>query len=243
MTSNTAAKWTLYWGSSGGVALAMGISSDGVASGSFTVPETASGPYTVVLKDGNSGSNSLAAFTVIPCIMVDPTTATPGTSIKAEGHGFYSNEQGIFLTLDETKINTYGFTSDSNGRWSTSFTLPEFAGGTGHLIKAFGSSTLIASVSPVAFTVTPMMTVTPLAGAVGSLVSVSGKGFAANETGVTVTWDGAAVAGTSASINGIWATTFLVPRSTRGPHVLDAYGITTPATSIPDLSFSATSGI
>ncbi len=77
----------------------------------------------------------------------------------------------------------------------------------------------------------------------GTSVTINGHGFAANETGITVTFDGTQV-GTSATADatGNWILTITIPSASAGPHTIGAYGSTTLATSVPTQTFTITPG-
>jgi hypothetical protein len=241
-TDNATAGWTLYWGSTGGTVLATGTASSGSASGSFTVPEAVAGANTVVLQDNVTGTTASAAFTVTPSITVTPTSAAPGTSITVTGHGFTALESAITVTFD-TAIMTSAVSAGANGMWTASITVPEAAGGASHVLDAYGANTTAASVTDLAFTIIPVFTLTPVTGPVGTSITAAGKGFAVSETGINITLDGVSVATAAAGANGSFTATFNLPDTTRGAHVVDAYGATTAAASVADLSFTATSGL
>ena len=64
------------------------------------------------------------------------------------------------------------------------------------------------------------------------MVTVTGSGFGAYETGITITFDGSPVASAiSADSQGNWSGTFTVPASPSGAHTLNAYGSITPTSS------------
>jgi hypothetical protein len=242
VTDNATAGWTLYWGTTAGTALASGVASGGIASGTFTVPEIAAGVYTVVLMDNITTITASAAFTVNPSLTVSPVSGTPGTSVTVTGHGFAAAETGLNLTFDGAAVVS-GQTAGANGLWTATFNLPEAAGGAAHVIDASGATTNAASVTDLAFTITPFITLTPPTGSVGTSLNISGKGFAASESGISVTLDAVTIASATAAANGSWAITCTLPDSTRGAHVVDAFGATTTAALVPDLSFTVTSGL
>ena len=130
-----------------------------------------------------------------------------------------------------------------NGSWQLLIAVPNSASGP-HLVDAFGTTTLAADVPDQTFTVTPSIAISPGIGPVSTTVAVSGSGFAANETDITVTYDGATVAGpVTSSASGNWNATFDVPPSAAGPHTVDAFGTTTPAIEVPDLTYAVNAAI
>ncbi len=213
----------------------------GVWSATFAVPASASGSHTIDAY----GSTTLAAdvtnlgFTVGSGISINRTSGMPGSSIAVTGAGFAAGETGITIIYDGNTVAS-GISASASGGWSTTFTVPTSASGA-HAIDARGAITLATTVADVVFTVTPIIFISATGGSSGSSVTVSGAGFAASETGITVTYDGNAVAsGTSASTLGVWSATFVVPASAAGSHSIKTYGSLTPTTSVSEVSFSIT---
>lgn len=68
-------------------------------------------------------------------------------------------------------------------------------------------------------------------------MTVTGAGFAANETGISVTFDGAKIGQTAASATGDWTLTFPVPASSSGTHVIAVNGSVTQLIGSADLGF------
>ena len=82
-------------------------------------------------------------------------------------------------------------------------------------------------------------------GPVFTAVTVTGTNFAANETNIFVTFDGAPAATSPSPItadgNGGWTATFTIELLTlAGAHAIDAFGDTTLATSVADITFTVT---
>ena len=88
------------------------------------------------------------------------------------------------------------------------------------------------------FTVTPSISISIDQGAVGSSLTVAGRGFNANESNIQIVYDGNAVqTGIEASSKGSWQSTFKIPASSSGQHTIDATG-TTPASEVEDEAFT-----
>jgi hypothetical protein len=74
---------------------------------------------------------------------------------------------------------------------------------------------------------------------VGDVIAVTGTGFAANETGIYITFDGINQGGAiSADSTGQWKSTLSIPPATSGNHIVDAHGSSTTAGSISDKDFT-----
>ena len=72
-------------------------------------------------------------------------------------------------------------------------------------------------------------------------MTVTGTGFAASETGITITWDTTipVATGITANAQGGWSSSFTaVPTSAAGTHTIDAYGSSTSAVLVPDVAFN-----
>ncbi len=186
-------------------------------------------------------ASPLSVQAATPGISISPITGVPGTQVTVTGSGFVGNETGITVTYDGTTTVATGITANSGGGWSATFAVPASASGS-HVIGAYGSATTAASVPTTTFTVTSAISISPSSGAAGSPLTVTGSGFGASETGITVTYDGTTVAlGIIATSQGAWSVAFVVPASASGPHSIDASGSVT--TSVPAMTFIVIPGI
>jgi hypothetical protein len=185
-------------------------------------------------------ANPLFVQAATPAISMNPTTGVPGICrVTVSGSGFGAGETGVAVTYDSTPV-AQGITADFQGGWSAAFVVPASASGS-HSIGAYGSVTPKASVPNLNFTVTPGISISRASGAAGTSVTVSGSGFGAGETGITVTVDGATVAqGITANLQGGWSAAFPVPASASGSHVISAYGSFTPAASVTSITSTIT---
>lgn len=204
----------------------------------FVVPQSPSGPHRIYARGAITTNATVVFFTVTPGISISRTSGGTGVSVSVNGSGFAISETGISVTYDGTSVATA--TANSQGSWTASFIVPVSASGQ-HTIDAGGVSTSVAAVPDIAYSVTPTLSVNKPNGAVGSAVIVSGSGFAAGETGISVTYDGASVASAiTANAQGSWTASFEVPASASGGHIIDAGSVSTPATSTADAAFAVT---
>jgi hypothetical protein len=200
----------------------------------YIIPATPAGGYTfkVEAKEGtglwvNYVSKS---FRVTPQITVDRDSATVGQTIRVDGTGFASDEEGIKVTFNG-EVRKEKIYADGNGSWSTTITVPPLQSGR-YIIDAWGASTRARDVPDVTFTVSPGILVEPISAYVGDNITVTGGGFAPQETGIKVYFDGKLVTSTTitANISGCWRTSFVLEASTSGNHIVSASGdITQPA--------------
>ena len=181
-------------------------------------------------------------FVVNPTVTVSPTSGPPGNSVTVTGSGFGAGETGITITFDGNPVAS-GISANSLGNWSGTFTVPASPSGS-HSVSAYGSITLAGSLPGVTFVVNPTIAISPASGPPGSSVTVTGSGFGAGETGITITFDGNPVAsGISANSLGNWSGTFTVPASALGSHSVRANGSITQASSLSGTNFGVTPGI
>ncbi len=186
------------------------------------------------------GANPLPVQAATPIIFISPTGGIPGTSVTVTGASFNVSDTGIVVTYDTTVVAS-GISANSLGGWSFTFPVPTASFAGQHMIGAYSPSTPLPIVSPVPFTVTPVIYINPTSGIPKSSVTVTGAGFTANETGVVVTYSGVQVAsGISTNPQGGWSATFTIPASSAGSHIIDAGGPLTLATNVPDISFTIT---
>ena len=225
----------------GGKSVKSGITanSSGTWTATFTVPDAATGSH-IVDAYGNTTDHEDVndeSFTVSPKITVDPSTGGVGTSVTVTGTGFESAESGIVVTYDDETVRT-GLIANVNGTWNTSFTIPSSTKGT-HIIDSEGDTTSFSEIDDLNFTVSPRVIVEPETGYSGDEIVISGSGFADNESGIKVTYDGKVIdSSLSANDQGYWTTTLTAPDSVNGAHTMSAYGNTTVAGDVLDSTFT-----
>jgi len=198
---------------------------------SYTIPPAPAGGYIFKVegKEGTVWVNWVNKyFEVTPKITVTPDSGTVGQKINVEGTGFASEEEGIEVTFDG-EARKENITADEDGSWTTSITVPIRTCGR-YDIDASGTSTKARNVDDVKFTVVPGVVVTPALAYVGDEVTVIGGGFAPEEDGVKLIFDGKVVAtDIPVDIYGCWESSFAVLASTYGSHTVSASGETTAA--------------
>jgi len=198
---------------------------------SYTIPHTPAGGYIFKVegKEGTVWVNWVNKyFEVTPEITVTPDSGTVGQKINVEGTGFASEEEGIEVTFDG-EARKENITADEDGSWTTSITVPIHTCGR-YDIDASGETTRARDVDDVKFTIVPGVVVTPALAYVGDEVTVIGGGFAPEEDGVKVTFDGKVVAtDIPVDIYGCWESSFNLPASAYGSHTVSASGETTAA--------------
>ena len=231
-----AASYTIKWD---GVEIKQGTLPGG-GSVTFTVPDAFGGSHQVAVENPTGTQVFTGSFSVLPSISVNPSSGAVGVSVTVDGKGFANAESSIVVTYGGTDIKT-GITANSKGSWSTTFDAPSSTKGN-HIIDAAGATTKKGDVPDVTFTVNPKVSLSPTSGGVGTSVAVNGSGFDKDEGSIRVTYDGVDVkTGISADVKGTWSATLVVPRSTKGSHVVDASGASTKADEVPDGTFTVSS--
>lgn len=151
-------------------------------------------------------------------ITLSPDSGPVGTEVEVSGSGFAANSD-VTITFDATQVATT--TTDDDGNFTVTFTVPSATAGA-HTVTATDAAGNSASAT---FTVESDVTISPTSGPVGTVVSVTGSGFAAN-TVITITFDGAEVTTAPPTVttdaNGAFTASFKVPSAKRGAHTVKA---------------------
>ena len=191
------------------------------ADGSFTnavfnVPVSAKGTHTVKVQDA-SGNSDTATFATGETMSISPTSGFVGDQITASGTGFGANRSVTFYVDNESAGST---TTDANGSFSGTFTIPASANGS-HTVKALDS---VGNSATATVATKHRMAITPNTGVAGTAVAVSGSGFGASRQ-ITVTFNGQAVATTPTAIvtgaDGSFVGSFLLPASPAGSYTVE----------------------
>jgi hypothetical protein len=185
-----------------------------------------------------------ASFTVssVAAISLNKTSGTVSSSLTVTGSGFEDNETGVRVTFDGSPVGASPVVS-SAGDWSVTFNIPPGISGS-HTVDAYGSITGVDSVQDQSFSIKPAFTVSPSTAPPGATATATGTGFAYEETGINVTFDGNPIGSTvSANARGGWSMTFTVPTASSGSHVMDAYGDITDAAYVTNVNFTMGAGI
>ncbi len=223
-------------------------------SSSFTFPSSQfSGPVTFGISSYDGQHNeSFASYyqATIATDAVNPTNGSHNQTISVSGAGFGSNEI-VRIYLDSAANSPVTVASaDSTGAFAGSFNVPEATSGT-HTVVAVGQTSGVATGTP--FQVNAAAALLHTSGTQGSQNSITGYGFAGNET-VKVYWmtQGGQLLGTSTTNSlGTSTITFTIPSSPAGNYNVYIVGQSsgtvvfstfTLTSSKPSLTLSPTSG-
>jgi hypothetical protein len=190
-----------------------------------------------------SGTQAFSGnYIVVPNLTIDPNSGEANTEITVAGYGFGTSEDDIAVTYDGTVIKS-GISADENGSWGTSFNAPLSARGA-RAIDASGDTTKASDVADKNFTISPVVVMDPTSGGVGTQVTIKATGFGSAEGGIKVLFSDKEVrSNMTAEVNGSWSTSFTVPPSTRGGHVVKIQGNTTAASDLTDMVYTVGPGI
>jgi hypothetical protein len=174
------------------------------------VPAVQGGNYVIDASGPSTSAGDVPekSFTLGAGILVDPSSAYVGDTITVKGGGFAPGETGIRVTLDGQVAST--LTARTNGTWESSFVLPASAYGS-HTVSASGDVTKNAATATLG-TRAKIEAVSPLQGAPGDSVSLTGSGFSSNQR-LTVTVGGVAASENLQTLsNGNVVINFRVPK-------------------------------
>lgn len=183
---------------------------------SFTVPAGVRGSHTIRAQDV-SGNYATATFTTTQSITLTPTSGPNGTKVTVNGTGFNASAT-ITTYFDDVPVTTTPavVTTDTTGAFSsTSFNIPSSSGGT-HQIKASDGT----NTDTETFTVTATISISPTSGYVGMKVTVTGTGFLASKSDVTILFNNVLVKTTSTDTKGVLSTSFDVPAKVAGTYTI-----------------------
>ncbi len=222
------------------------VSKDGQIDYVFKVPYTPRGSHILKVTDDSNWTtiNASLTFSVTPSITTEPLWAKPGNHVLLFGSGFAPSESGIIAQWDGKDLFRAPLSADDMGSWSVLFDVPIMAKGE-YTITASGAITTEGDVPSTTFTIGPYCTATPLSGPVGTVITISGKGFRPGEDGITFTWDGPIIdTNFTAQPNGTFSWPITVPPAVKGTHTVGIYGSSfTPKGIVPNIDFEVTPSI
>jgi hypothetical protein len=190
---------------------------------SFVIPSSAKGSHKIDAKGHSStfGAVKDASFEVTPGIKLDKASGSPGESITMTGNGFAANERDIKILFAGEEIETeIRVDADANGHWDKDFKVPDMPKGT-YSVTAKGESTPKEDISGLSFKIEPGLVLSPDQGHVGTDLTVTGGGFAANKD-VNIMYDGSQKATAPTDNEGSFDASFVVPESQHGGHQVTA---------------------
>ena len=192
---------------------------DGSWEASFPIPPSAKGSHNLDASGDESRLYEVEdiTFEVKPRISIDKTSGSVGDNITMTGSGFDVDERDITILFDEEAVATE-IRADDTGYWEESFEVPEMPPGE-YSVTAEGERT--QDLSELSFEIEPDLVLSPDEGHVGTDLTVTGHGFAADED-VEIMYDGSQVATDTTNDKGSFDASFLVPESKYGERLVTA---------------------
>ncbi len=190
---------------------------------SFQIPVSSMGGHKI---DAQGASSSFAQvrdvfFEVTPGISSNESSGTVGDNITITGNGFYANDRYIRILFAGKEVNAETrVDADAVGNWTKVFEVPDMSKGT-YNVTAYGESTPKADITALSFEIKPGIVLSPNAGHVGTDLSITGGGFAANKD-VVIRYDGNQKATAPTDDKGSFEASFVVPESHSGNRTVTA---------------------
>src|SRR5207247_2574904 len=130
--------------------------------------------------------------------------------------------------------------ANGQGSWTATMNAPALPKGT-YPIRVNSST----PVDTTTFSITPTVSLAKRSGGTGATITVTGNGFAPNESGVSVLFGGQLVVAPSvaADLNGAWTASFAVPPLPLGSYKVTALSPTSQSGSVREDTFNILSGL
>jgi hypothetical protein len=179
----------------------------------FNIPEDAApGEHTIRVRNELGSTLVTNTFTVMePEINLSAKSGPVGRKLIVDGEGFYA-DRVVTIYFDTRVMGT--LTASTTGEFSFSFNTPDSTAGK-HVIMASNDKD---NVDEVEYEVLPRITLNPVTGAVGSVLKVSGNGFA-SRSDVSVFFQSEEVAYAKTSEYGTFSiASFNVPKALPGTY-------------------------
>jgi hypothetical protein len=189
---------------------------------SFKIPSSSSGSHKIDARGDDSSFTEVedATFEVAPGISIDKSSGSAGETVTVKGSGFGEDERSIEILFDGTVI-ARDIRANENGVWEKTFSLPEMPKGR-YTVTAEGAKTDKEDIRGVSFEVKAGLVLSPITGHVGTELTVSGSGFAANKS-VVIKYDASQVATATTNDKGSFSDlSFPAPKSIHGAHQVTA---------------------
>jgi hypothetical protein len=194
---------------------------DGSWEWSFQIPPSAQGDHDIDAEGDESQDYEVedATFEVTPGISLDKLSGSVGDNITMKGSGFEANERDITILFDGEAVKTE-IRADDMGSWNASFEVPEMPIGE-YSVTAEGEQTEKEDIDTLSFEIKPGIVLSPAEGHVGTVLTVTGRGFSTEEN-VAIMYDGSQVATDTTNEEGSFDVSFTVPESKHGQRQVTA---------------------
>ena len=188
-------------------------------------------------------------LTLIPGLEMVPNKGVPGTRVNVTGRGFGTSQKDIQIKFGSESVALVA-EADESGEFTLNFEVPEAPSGV-HLVDHSGTTVVQDSGPGVEFQVIPVIILDAKGSHPGLPVQIDGLGFPANDSEVTIAFDGVSwQTGVSTDELGSFTVSLELPPATSGIHEVSALasgvnGVTNPSEEFeitPTLALSLESG-
>lgn len=229
------------------------LTETGTVLGTIRTNRAGTGTVTITMPNGKPGWNDYTgygltsrarawgALKLLSSVSLSPTAAAPGATVDAIARGYPPGESAT-VTWNTTPGNAGTTlcrgTIASNGTLVCRFAVPRAGAGVYPVTVTSGGGTKLSANLTV--TGPASVTISPTNSAVGTNVTITAGGFAANET-VVIDWDtGAYPRSVKASPQGAVSIRGTVPRLSTGQHTVRARGASSGRSDTAPFSVSST---
>ena len=199
-------------------------------------PSAPRGPLTISAK-GATGEANTVVFNITSKIEISAAQGQPGSTVTVTGEGFTANQAAIPILFYSEIVASAN--ADSQGSFVANLTIPAVPKGS-YPIRVSGSGADLQAT----YSVSAALSVNVQEAATGDSVTVSGDGFAANETGIVIKLgETIAAQGIAANALGSWTNTFQLPPLPANTYNLTAAGTQTGSGQVPVLALKTLSRV
>ncbi len=205
-----------------GLACDAAVMPSGGFSCTFTVAQSAAGPYTFTARDyeyptpkkGRVGNTATALFQIVPSLGFTPDAATVGSSDVALGEGFPAGATGY---VNGSAGTLCAAISDAFGTFRCSFHVPPMTAGP----QVLSGATSPADSATGTLTILSLLVLAPTNGTVGTAVGATASGLP-GPVPVAITWAGGLACSGSTSVVGAFSCSFVFPATPTGTYRFSA---------------------
>jgi len=202
-----------------------------LASTTFGVPEIPAGLHAVTVITSSGDTSNTINFTVTSDINLSSVSGNVGDTIGVSGFGYKASAT---TTIYFDGISATTTTTDANGTFFVNIAVPQKNFGN-HNVTA---TDLSANSATAVLAVNSSLAIAPTTGAVGSQVTLTGRGFASNSS-TKISLDGTSVVTTTSDLNGSFVINYNIPTKPGGVHSISATDASSHTASV---NFSVTPG-
>lgn len=174
------------WDGEGGLLNITSALPDGSFEVSFLVPEAVNGAHYLWLRAVQTFGP--VSFSVNASLIVSPVSGLKGDLVTIEGYGFGDEVNVDVIEFDYSSLTTSPATpvTNGNGSWTATFNVPDKLDGDYNI----SAEDVVGNSALTVFKISPTITTDLDDGSVGTILTVSGRGFTPSGTVTSVTFDG-----------------------------------------------------